>query len=115
MFYYCEWESPLDSLVQQWLRRGAVLDHTNKLQRKAISSLKQHHMSTTTQATFVPCPVEQTCKLTLSALALDPTTIYSSHYGTVLELNEAQSCARLNCSRMPATLFALHYALKMFQ
>lgn len=77
--FYCEWKSPLDLLLQQWLQRVAVLDHRNSLQRKAINSLKQHHMSTSTQTAFVPCQAEQTHKLILSASALDPRAVYSSH------------------------------------
>lgn len=83
--FYCEWKSPLDLLLRQWLQRVAVLDHRNRLPRKAISSLKQHHMSTSTQTTFVPCQAKQAHKLTLSASALDPQAVCSSH--------ELQHCA----------------------
>lgn len=42
-------------LLQQQLQRVAVLDHASRLQREAINSLKQHHMSTTMWGTFVLC------------------------------------------------------------
>lgn len=72
------------------LQRIAALDHRNRLQRKAFNSLKQPHMSTSTQIIFVSRQAEQAHKLILSASALDPKAVYSSTVLWGTELGTSQ-------------------------